>query len=384
MVRSVSLQISAFLASSLPSLQLAGRALSVPYFLLLLSAGQRFCDMAAGSTMYYPQLRKLDFPLIKCPGGVPDALRRHREAVSVLLGPDGMIPPPQPNPSYHPVFPKPFHIADHDIEIEPAEPYAGTSLALPDSPVLQSIFDFASPLPSPSPSSVSGPESAPSSPPPVTAAAHSGTDAETLRLVEVLARGQRRSSRRDGARLMPRDAALEREAEYAPSPPPAKKRKCVRCADDEEEAGKNGRDSSSSSSPPPPAKKQRRALPSASGRTIPAPAPAPPSAPVPTPASPAKSLAQRAVTTNGPNIGQPLPASLQQVANYINALPRLGSSGWPSRNRMRKADETATEVSRKSGYLMTDRRGGRLRGWFGDEAVFGRGLWRWLVGEQDF
>ena len=47
--------------------------------------------MAANSNLYYPQLRKQDFRMIKHSGGVPEALRQHREAVAYLLGPDGMF-----------------------------------------------------------------------------------------------------------------------------------------------------------------------------------------------------------------------------------------------------------------------------------------------------
>lgn len=50
--------------------------------------------MASCSNMQYPQLRKLDFPIIKYPGGVCDALRQHREAVRHLLGSEGMISKP--------------------------------------------------------------------------------------------------------------------------------------------------------------------------------------------------------------------------------------------------------------------------------------------------
>ena len=59
------------------------------------------------------------------------------------------------------------------------------------------------------------------------------------------------------------------------------------------------------------------------------------------------------------------------------------STGYPSRNLLRKAPQTSREISRKSGYLMTVRRGGSLRRWFGDEAVFEMDMWRWLVGENE-
>lgn len=87
------------------------------------------------------------------------------------------------------------------------------------------------------------------------------------------------------------------------------------------------------------------------------------------------------MTARGDLVGTPLPAAVQAEAAFISAMPRL-ANGYPSRNKMRKAPQTAAEVSRKTGYLMTVRRGGQLRRWFGDETVFGAEMWRWLVGEH--
>lgn len=342
--------------------------------------------------MYFPLLRKLDFPIIKHPGGVSDALRQHRETVAHLLGPDGMISSlPSANQSPELAL---FQgtTADRLAETEPANWYAGTSLDLPPSPGLASLFDFPDPVLPPAPATALelreaegddagelgnepsvDPDDAPEiaqAAPVMSAAVQNGTDAATLELVRATALGLRRSARQPPPPPR-REETPEPSPSRSPSPPPTTQRKRTRCAEDD--------DDDAVPSPPPAPKKRKTAAAPGPLNTISVPpaATAPPS-PLPPPPPPPP---PRPATPRGDLVGTALPAAVQAEVDFIAAMPRQ-ANGFPSRNKLRKAAETAAEISRKSGYLMTLRRGGSLRRWFGDEAVFEAAMWKWLVGEH--
>lgn len=169
-----------------------------------------------------------------------------------------------------------------------------------------------------------------------TAAVQAGTDPATLALVrELHSTANGLGSSRRGA-MAPEIAKPLPSPSATPSPPPQKKRKRPARCIDEHDTPSSGRDTPDDSPTPPPPKKQRKR------------------------------------TENGDLIGTPLPATVQAEVNFISGMATT-YTGYPSRNILRKAPQAAGEVSRKSGYLMTVRRGGRLRRWFGDEAVFGWG-----------
>lgn len=81
----------------------------------------------------------------------------------------------------------------------------------------------------------------------------------------------------------------------------------------------------------------------------------------------------------------PIPAEVQTLADYINALPRR-SNGYPSYNVLRKDKYLAGEVSRKTGYLTIKERLGKvskLRPFKGDPRLFDAGMWAWLTKNDD-
>ncbi|KAI6825332.1 hypothetical protein KC340_g17544 [Hortaea werneckii] len=107
----------------------------------------------------------------------------------------------------------------------------------------------------------------------------------------------------------------------------------------------------------------------------------------------------------------PIPADLLELAQYINDLPRnprgrrrrstkppshshtaspfssLPSSSsepfaaFPSRNILKRDPKLKGAISRKTGCLLLEKTGARLREWEGDERVFSKGLWRFLTEE---
>lgn len=85
----------------------------------------------------------------------------------------------------------------------------------------------------------------------------------------------------------------------------------------------------------------------------------------------------------------PIPPELIKMAAYINGLPRNpvgkkdGRIEFPSRNTLKKDARLVGEVSRKTGRLMLDYRGGKLRVWYGDERLFDQRMWRYLT-EEDY
>ncbi|KAI6910793.1 hypothetical protein KC318_g3007 [Hortaea werneckii] len=114
---------------------------------------------------------------------------------------------------------------------------------------------------------------------------------------------------------------------------------------------------------------------------------------------------------------QPIPPDLLELAQYINNLPRnprgrrrstklpinnnnnenpthqtpstfssLTSSSesfgaFPSRNMLKRDPKLKGAISRKTGCLLLEKTGARLRKWEGDERVFSKGLWRFLTEE---
>ena len=84
-----------------------------------------------------------------------------------------------------------------------------------------------------------------------------------------------------------------------------------------------------------------------------------------------------------------IPADIQALADHINSLPclKLGRRGdhtaeFPSRNLLKKDARLQGEISRKSGCLVLEKSGGRLRKWYGDERLFGERMWRYLTDEK--
>ncbi|KAI7211595.1 hypothetical protein KC333_g7587 [Hortaea werneckii] len=122
---------------------------------------------------------------------------------------------------------------------------------------------------------------------------------------------------------------------------------------------------------------------------------------------------------------QPIPADLLELAQYINHLPRNprgrrrksvqnnsknnsrtghnetptyqtpspfsslpsssssdgGFDAFPSRNILKRDPKLKGAISRKTGCLLLEKTGARLREWEGDERVFSRRLWRFLTEE---
>ncbi|KAI6855370.1 hypothetical protein KC323_g8356 [Hortaea werneckii] len=104
----------------------------------------------------------------------------------------------------------------------------------------------------------------------------------------------------------------------------------------------------------------------------------------------------------------PIPDDLVELAHYINHLPRNprgrkpsaktnndddkppsgrtpssspSSKGFPSRNTLKRDPKLKGAISRKTGCLLLEKSGARLRGWWGDERLFSMGLWRFLTEE---
>ncbi|KAI7340022.1 hypothetical protein KC315_g916 [Hortaea werneckii] len=108
----------------------------------------------------------------------------------------------------------------------------------------------------------------------------------------------------------------------------------------------------------------------------------------------------------------PIPADLLELAQYINNLPRNprgrrrrrstkppshsqtpspfssltsfsseGFDAFPSRNILKRDPKLKGAISRKTGCLLLEKTGARLRKWEGDERVFSKGLWRFLTEE---
>ncbi|KAI7232883.1 hypothetical protein KC330_g5687 [Hortaea werneckii] len=113
---------------------------------------------------------------------------------------------------------------------------------------------------------------------------------------------------------------------------------------------------------------------------------------------------------------QPIPADLLELAQYINHLPRnprgrrksstkppttnnnnetpthqtpstfsslpssdKGFDTFPSRNILKRDPKLKGAISRKTGCLLLEKSGARLRKWEGDDRVFSKGLWRFLT-----
>ncbi|TKA32089.1 hypothetical protein B0A50_01336 [Salinomyces thailandicus] len=55
---------------------------------------------------------------------------------------------------------------------------------------------------------------------------------------------------------------------------------------------------------------------------------------------------------------------------------------YPSRNTLKKSVELEKVISRKTGCLMLEKKGGLLRRWMGDERLFDEGWWRYLTEEH--
>ena len=114
----------------------------------------------------------------------------------------------------------------------------------------------------------------------------------------------------------------------------------------------------------------------------------------------------------------PIPPDLLELAQYINHLPRntrgrrkstktqtntktnnnndstpsdqtppsfssssKGFNTFPSRNMLKRDPNLKGAISRKTGCLLLEKSGKRLRGWWGDERLFSKGLWRFLTEE---
>ena len=77
---------------------------------------------------------------------------------------------------------------------------------------------------------------------------------------------------------------------------------------------------------------------------------------------------------------EPIPEVIKALGDYINCLPRK-RNGLPSKNEMRKDVKLNGEASRKTGCLRVEKRGGRLRKWKGDERLFTKTMWDWLIDE---
>ncbi len=77
-----------------------------------------------------------------------------------------------------------------------------------------------------------------------------------------------------------------------------------------------------------------------------------------------------------------LPMDVLELVERINEMP-VNAAGLPSRNKMRKCGKLAGEISRKTGHLKVEKRGGKLRRWSGDERLFSARVWRWLLGEGE-
>ncbi|KAI7497209.1 hypothetical protein KC367_g6097 [Hortaea werneckii] len=115
----------------------------------------------------------------------------------------------------------------------------------------------------------------------------------------------------------------------------------------------------------------------------------------------------------------PIPDDLLDLAQYINHLPRnprgsrrrstktdephsindpdtpygqtpspsslssspAGVETFPSRNVLKRDPNLKGAISRKTGCLLLEKSGARLRRWWGDERLFSKGLWRFLTEE---
>ncbi|KAK5129896.1 hypothetical protein LTR08_002732 [Meristemomyces frigidus] len=81
-----------------------------------------------------------------------------------------------------------------------------------------------------------------------------------------------------------------------------------------------------------------------------------------------------------------VPQDVHELATYIKSLPvsRIKTNnggGLPSRNNLKRDARLAGEVSRKTGCLMVEYRGGKLRRWNGDERLFTTRMWQYLTEE---
>ena len=68
-------------------------------------------------------------------------------------------------------------------------------------------------------------------------------------------------------------------------------------------------------------------------------------------------------------------------AIYINDLPKRRNN-LPSRNNLRRDANLKGEISRKTGFLMQEKRGSKLRPWRGDHRLFTEEMWAWLTDEE--
>ena len=283
-------------------------------------------------------------------------------------------------------------------EIEPDTWYAGTWLEY-DEYYLPSIFDYVEPAPTVAPmhyfelkdveeaqdvvdlssDDEETPEIVQSVEPAEDDDVKNGLDAASLALARALQcenlglRSRNLASHAYASEMTP-DAQQDLAAS---SPPPKGRKRKIDCADDLDDAASERGDSSASPTPAPAPKKKRKTVVAGPPAPIPAPAPAV-QAPPPPPPPPAPRPRQR----RGVLAGQPLPAGLQADVNHILALPTK-QDGRPSRNKLRKDPALKLEISRKTGHLKTERRGGQLRRWYGDLAVFSEEMWKWLAAEDD-
>lgn len=91
-------------------------------------------------------------------------------------------------------------------------------------------------------------------------------------------------------------------------------------------------------------------------------------------------------TVSSQSAPHPIPGYIRELANHINSLPRNERISkyrqFPSRNALKKDAKLAGEVSRKTGCLRLETRGGKLRRWFGDERLFPLATWAFLTGDH--
>ncbi|KAK3677346.1 hypothetical protein LTR78_002884 [Recurvomyces mirabilis] len=79
-----------------------------------------------------------------------------------------------------------------------------------------------------------------------------------------------------------------------------------------------------------------------------------------------------------------IPAEVAELAAHINALPKMrggdiGANEFPYRQTLKTAPLLRGQVSKKTGCLFIEQRGGKLRKWLFDERLFTRELWLYLT-----
>ncbi|KAI6825291.1 hypothetical protein KC340_g10864 [Hortaea werneckii] len=91
---------------------------------------------------------------------------------------------------------------------------------------------------------------------------------------------------------------------------------------------------------------------------------------------------RRSTKTNEPNSinDADTPNGQTPSPSSLSSSP-AGVETFPSRNVLKRDPNLKGAISRKTGCLLLEKSGARLRRWWGDERLFSKGLWRFLTEE---